>query len=493
MPDSLRRGLFVAVAVVLAGAVALAARAATAGGTAGGYRTAVADRTSFSETLVTSGAVQPVSQVSLTFPVAGTVASVLVRAGQTVAAGALVATLDTTSLQGSVDAAESSVAASQSKLAADEAAESAAAAPGNSSPSGQGGNAAALARLIATQRAVDADASRERAAVQAAQRSCAAAPAPSPSPSPSAKPRGGGGSGGGGGGGSATGRGCSQDLAAAVAAAGAVSRDLTRLAAAETALSRASAPASQSSASVAVRSPGVTTATSVTPEQIAADQAEVDAAQAELAVAQQNLAAAQLRSPVAGEVASVSMTPGEGVSAGSANASILVVSPGSFEVVANVSTSDIGSVATGDAASVLPDGSTTPITGTVAAIGLVAGSNGYPVTIALPDPGDLYDGAAASVTITERVANDALSVPSSAVHRVGSLYYVVEIRSGRPVNVPVEVGVVGPVYTQIASGLAAGTQVVLANLSTPLPTSNSLSTRLGRLGRVAGLPVRVGG
>ncbi|MHB2024075.1 MAG: efflux RND transporter periplasmic adaptor subunit, partial [Mycobacteriales bacterium] len=232
----------------------------------------------------------------------------------------------------------------------------------------------------------------------------------------------------------------------------------------------------------------------ITPQQIAADQASIDSDTAQLTLAQQNLAAAQLHSPIAGEVVSVSIAPGDSLpKAGSAQ--IVVITPRSFEVVAPVTETDIDGVAVGESASVLPDGSNAALSGSVSAISLLPASSAstttYPVTIALTAPAaDLFAGASAQVSLVERSARDVLTVPTSALHRFGNRYFVYELASGRETQVPVTVGVLGPVRSQVTAGVHEGTRVVLADLSAPLPTSNSLlarvASRLGRTGLVGG-------
>jgi multidrug efflux pump subunit AcrA (membrane-fusion protein) len=81
-------------------------------------------------------------------------------------------------------------------------------------------------------------------------------------------------------------------------------------------------------------------------------------------------------------------------------------------------------------------------------------------------------------------------VPTSAVHSsAAGDAYVITLRSGREMNTNVKVGVVGDIYTQITSGLSAGTQVVLANRSEPVPSSSSNSAgTLPGLGGSGGVP-----
>ncbi|HEX3780364.1 MAG TPA: efflux RND transporter periplasmic adaptor subunit [Pseudonocardiaceae bacterium] len=226
-------------------------------------------------------------------------------------------------------------------------------------------------------------------------------------------------------------------------------------------------------------------------DQIAADQASTDAANAQLAEAQQNMAAATLLSPISGTVAEVDLTAGENTSANSTTANIVIVGPGVDEVTTAVSDSQVGQVKPGQAVDVAPDGSTTPIAGHVSEIGALAsttssGTASYPVTISLGNPTQqLFAGATASVAITLDTAQAAVTVPTSAVHSIAGFSFVSMLVNGKLTQTRVQLGVQGADLTQITSGLKAGQQVVLADLSTALPTSGSTTTR-GGAGALAG-------
>jgi multidrug efflux pump subunit AcrA (membrane-fusion protein) len=219
----------------------------------------------------------------------------------------------------------------------------------------------------------------------------------------------------------------------------------------------------------------------VTAAQISADQASVDSAQARLQTATLSLAQASLASPLTGTVGQVSVTPGSTVGAASSTPAVVVVGPGSDQAVVNVSSTDIDAVQEGQTADVVPDGQTVAQHGTVTAIGLlpVSGTTGsgtpsYPVTIAFGGSGQTtFAGSGASVTLHLAVAHQAVTVPTSAVHALGGTHIVTVLRKGKATVTRVQVGAVGPDLTQITSGLSAGDRVVLANMSTPLPTSTS--------------------
>jgi multidrug efflux pump subunit AcrA (membrane-fusion protein) len=223
-------------------------------------------------------------------------------------------------------------------------------------------------------------------------------------------------------------------------------------------------------------------------DQIAADQAMVDADNAQLAAAQQNMSAATLLSPIAGTVAEVTIVAGANASANSTTAHIMVIGPGEDEVTTAVNDTEVGKVKPGQVAAVTPDGATKPIAGKVTSIGALgsttsSGSASYPVTISLsPTSQQLFDGATASVSVTLGTAQAAVSVPTSAVQTFGAFSLVTKMVDGKPTTTRVTIGVAGSTVTQITSGLKVGDQVMLADISEPMPTSGTGSTR-GLTGR----------
>src|SRR5205807_104167 len=80
--------------------------------------------------------------------------------------------------------------------------------------------------------------------------------------------------------------------------------------------------------------------------------------------------------------------------------------------------------------------------------------------------------------------SNVLTVPTSAVHTLGSRSVVNVLQGGKSIPHTVTTGATDAARTQITSGLTAGDQVVLANLSASLPSSNS--TRPGGAGGFGG-------
>ncbi len=94
------------------------------------------------------------------------------------------------------------------------------------------------------------------------------------------------------------------------------------------------------------------------------------------------------------------------------------------------------------------------------------------------------------MSIVVRVARDVVTVPNSAL--IGGTVRVMQGSSVVPSRV--QTGAVGALTTEVTSGVSPGQQVVLADLSQPLPASSTTITRRltgggggGRGGGVGGL------
>ena len=133
-------------------------------------------------------------------------------------------------------------------------------------------------------------------------------------------------------------------------------------------------------------------------------------------MAQQAVAQASIVSPIAGTVVAVNMAPGDEVDAASATAHIIISGRGGYEATVNVSVDDLADLEVGQAATVRPDGSDEEIDGEVVAIGVAANAGSFPITVGLHgDTRRLGNGSTATVDITTSAAENALTVPTSAV------------------------------------------------------------------------------
>ena len=203
-------------------------------------------------------------------------------------------------------------------------------------------------------------------------------------------------------------------------------------------------------------------------------------------MAQQQLSEATIVSPITGTVSSVGLTVGQQATAGSTTSAVDVIDPTGHGVTLSVDLTKIPQVKVGDKATVVPDGSSTPLAATVsyiAAAPTTTGSTAYNVRLAFTNnPTALRDGIQAAVTITTAQATGALAVPTSAVNHRGALDYVLVLNGGTTKAQIITVGAVGATYTQVTDGLTAGQKVVLANPNQAIPTS----TITGRIARITG-------
>ncbi|MFD2421549.1 efflux RND transporter periplasmic adaptor subunit [Amycolatopsis pigmentata] len=242
--------------------------------------------------------------------------------------------------------------------------------------------------------------------------------------------------------------------------------------------------------------------------QVSADQAAITAAQNQVNNAQNALDEATMTSPIAGTVAQVNLTVGQQVSAGgsagssqsggtssqsgngnagggagssqssgssaqssssssSSSAQIVVISTNAYVVNASVDDTEVGQVRTGEQAVITPNGSTTPVYGTVTSVAVMASGSSsvpsYPITISVTgNPPGLIAGAGATVSIVVKQLTDVLAVPSAAVHYTGGKT-TVEVMSGQQqVSKPVTTGMTSGGMTEIVDGLSEGDQVVVA-------------------------------
>ena len=92
----------------------------------------------------------------------------------------------------------------------------------------------------------------------------------------------------------------------------------------------------------------------------------------------------------------------------------------------------------------------------------------------------LASGSRADVSLLIGTAAMVLTVPNSALTPLGNgQAMAMTFKNGVASRALVKTGYAGTLITQVMSGLSAGQQVVLADLSTALPTNTTSSRRLG--------------
>jgi HlyD family secretion protein len=507
-------GIAIVVAVVCAGGAALALSSSDGHG----YRTATAVTGTVTRELHGAGTIQPVSQATVAFPIAGTVAAVNVKLGQEVAIGTTLATLDTAALESTVLAKKAALASAQLNLEK--------ALNGEAVTGGRGGNGGnsttpttnavttavvstntgdAAKAVVAAQHEVDIAMNAVNTALAAASTACGQAGVK--------PPNGGGGPHGGRGPGSAaasttttttpsqtpdTGIGtvacqraqqtlfqAQQDLAAKQQALGHAENAYSQ--ALQSGSGRNDRSESGGNGNTGGNGSNGSSAVTYSAQQLIAYQAAVDAAAAQVTAAEEAVAQATIESPIIGTVVGLSLHAGQQVTAGSSTANVVIAGANGYEVSTSVGVNDIAPVKVGDSASVVPDGSLQSIAGKVVYIGSPSSSGTsttYPVVIGLTgDTSGLRNGAMATTTIqTATSKKTAVLVPTSAVHNAAGRKTVTVLNGGKATTVAVEVGVVGAQQTEITSGVTAGQTVALADLGQAVPSSSADSRIASQFG-----------
>jgi multidrug efflux pump subunit AcrA (membrane-fusion protein) len=454
------------------------------------------------QTIGMAGNLVPVSEADLNFAASGTVQSVDVSVGQSVPAGATLAALDPTILSAQLLQAQATLASAQSKLAQDQAGPTA-----QSLSSVQNAVAAALVSfsnaqtsladtqainaqsvtaaqtavtngqgvVTADQAVVDQDNVALTAAELTQTTDCANPPVAA----------------------------CAQDTLNVTADKAKLATDSQTLAHDESTLdssknslaattTKAQQSNDQAAASLASAtqqlaaarnslSAAQTTGTSTPTIQI--DDAQIQIDQVNVNTLQHQLDGATLTAPIAGIVSQVNIKTGQSVSAGGGGATsstyaIVIFTPGSYAITGTVSDSQVNLVAVGQTAQVTAAGSSQAILGKVSAIAPAAtvssGVATFGVTAQLTDTSNsIKPGISATATIVVNQVVHVLTVPTSAVHTTSAGTTVQVLVNGAPQSVAVQIGASDPTRTEIVSGLNLNQVVVIAVVTSSLPSSNS--------------------
>jgi multidrug efflux pump subunit AcrA (membrane-fusion protein) len=462
----------VVVVVIAAGTSAfLLTRGAAAGVS---YRTGVATLGTVTQTVSLSGNLAPDGETDLDFGGAGKVTAVNVQAGQTVAAGEVLATQDAATVDANLTQAEATLSAAEANLASAQAGGSASSI---AQAEGQVNSAyvayqTALTSLADT-RAVNAQTvSQDYSAYTAAEAAAVAAgcrPADTTPPCPVDE---------------AT---VTQDYQAWQSAE---VRGTQTVDQAQGMVNADKVQWDNAKSSLAALESGSTSA--ATSSQIAIARSQVAIDQVNVTSARNSVNAATLKASSGGIVEVVNVTTGEQISsAGTGGASaaggapthaIVIITPGVFEVTGSVSDALVNEIAVGQSAQVVAAGSSQAASGKVTAVAeqatVTSGVASFPVTVVLSGANpSLRPGMSASVNVVINQVVGVVTVPTSAVHTTGAGSTVTLFNNGKPVAVPVTVGAADATRTQIVSGLKVGDEVVIATITSTIPSSG---TGLGR-------------
>ena len=466
------------------------------------YRTALVTYGTITQSIGMAGNLSPVNEADLNFASAGTVSNLYVQVGQAVGAGTPLATLDTTLLSAQLLQAQATLSSAQAKLSQDQAGPT-----GQSLTSAQNSVASALVSMNNAQTSLADTQAINAQAVAVAQAPVTAAQGPVTADqavvaqdnttlaadkaamtaacvgSPPAVP-------------SST---CTTDTNAVAADQlklttdqGNLAHDQSALTAAQTTLAAATAKAQQSNDQAAAQLASMqqqysaaksslsAQQTSTTPQTIQMDDAQISIDQVNVNSVQHQLDGATLTSPIPGIVSQVNIKVGQSVTGGGTTYAIVVFSPGSYDLTGTVSDSQVNLVAIGQSVQVTPAGSTQALLGKITLISPAAtvssGIATFAVTAQLTDTSNsIRPGISASASIVINQVVHVLTVPISAVHTTGAGSTVNVLQSGVLKSVPVQTGASDPTRIEITSGLQINEVVVIAIVTSSVPSSNGTS------------------
>ena len=447
------------------------------------YRTAVVTYGTITQTIGMAGNLTPVAEADLNFVSSGTVQTVYVQVGQSVGIGAPLATLDSTQLSAQLQQAQATLASAQAKRSQDLAGPTTQnlTSAQNSVASAQVSVNNAQTSLADTQAINAQSVSTAQAAVNDAQKAVdadqvlvnqdnAAVTADCGSPSTT----------------------CTNDKAKLAADEQTLARDQASLATARNSLAMTTAKAQQSNNQAAAslasmqqqyaaaKSSLAALATGATWQTVQMDDAQIQIDQISVNTFQHQLDSTTLTAPIAGIVAQVNVKAGQAVSTASATNAVVIFTPGAYAVTGTVSDSQVNMVAVGQAADVTPAGSTQAMQGKITSIAPAAtissGVATFAVTAQLTDTSNaIRPGMSATVNIVLNQVVHVLTVPTSAVHTTAAGSTVQVLVGGVPKTVAVQTGTSDPTRIQIVSGLQLNQVVVIAVVTSSVPSGNGSS------------------
>ena len=468
------------------------------------YRTALVTYGTITQSIGMAGNLTPVNEADLNFASAGTVQNLYVQVGQTVAAGTALATLDTSLLSAQLQQAQATLDSANAKLSQDRAGPTTQSLTSaeNSVGSAQVSMNNAQTSLADTQ-AINAQAvAVAQAPVTVAQNALTAEQAVQ-QPTINAD---------------------NAKLATDQATLAAdcllnatstlctttdpvlVATDKTNLAtdnqpivddqltltSAQSALTAATAKAQQSNDQAAAQLASMqqqysaakaslyALQTSTSPQTVEMDDAQIQIDQVNVNSMQNQVNGATLTSPIPGIVSQMNIKAGQSVTSGGTTSAIVIFSPGSYDLTGTVSDSQVNLVAVGQSAQVTPAGSTQALLGKITAISPTAtvssGVATFTVTAELTNTSNsIRPGISASADIVTNQVVHVLTVPTSAVHTTAAGSTVTVLVNGLPKSVAVQTGASDPTRIQITSGLQINEVVVIAIVTSSVPSANGAS------------------
>jgi HlyD family secretion protein len=193
-------------------------------------------------------------------------------------------------------------------------------------------------------------------------------------------------------------------------------------------------------------------------------QARLEQARAALALAQARLANLVIKAPVAGQITLREVEPGDVAQAG--RRLLAMVAAGETRIHAQVDEKNLRHLAPGQQASAVADafpGQTFPAELYYVAPAVDATRGTVEIRLRVPQPpAFLRPDMTASVEMLAARKDAAVILPAEFVRDLDGSPWVLAVREGRALRVPVALGVRGVGQVEVAQGLAEGERVIVA-------------------------------
>jgi len=250
-------------------------------------------------------------------------------------------------------------------------------------------------------------------------------------------------------------------MAGVATARSSISSAISTLTAAITAQKNAAAALERDQKTLALQKAGSTSST------IAAQEAQVEAAQANVNALNAQLAQMRIVAPLTGIVTKVNIEAGETVTPG--DVAISMIPDSKLQIDVNLSEDNVANVQIGDPARITLDafGNNTEWQGTVVKIDpaqtIIGGAVYYDTTVNFDQPDDrVKPGMTANIWIQTGAASSTLVLPASALSNDASGTYVQLVDNGAVKKMPVTVGLKGEDGSvQVLTGVQEGQEVII--------------------------------
>lgn len=190
-------------------------------------------------------------------------------------------------------------------------------------------------------------------------------------------------------------------------------------------------------------------------------KAQLESSKAQLESTKQSLDDAVVTAPISGTVSQCNVTAGANLSQGTTP--FVIIGTNSVDVVVNVSEQLINSIKAGDAVRIsIPTASDEDFSGTISSVSPDANTDGtYEVKVNIPnEDGSLKSGMFAQVYFTKEKSDNAIVISRDSVITKDGESYVFAVEDGKAKRYDVEIGIDNGDMVEITSGLSVGMTIV---------------------------------